>query len=641
MKKIAVFVTGVMYSHMSRIISGIRRCAAQNGCALFVYTCERRFTPDSSHDAGEYKIYDMAQIPLFDGCILINSSIYSPECLDELIRRIAQSNVPRVSVEKEMDGFINVFIDNATPERELVEHMIKVHGCKKIDFISGPLVNSEAVDRLRGYREALEANGIAYDPARVFEGTFFLESGERAIEYFLENDSELPDAVISANDRMALGAFSSLARHGLRVPEDVRLAGFDDDYEAVYHKPALSSVQRGQKQEGYAACDALLRDDPQTTITIDAKPVFRDSCGCADGPGMDVDRFRMERLSNQLRTEDYILETRRMAIDLTDVDSFDGLRDSLKTYIPMSGFRRFYLVLYKDVMRRQRAEDMIGVMSPNEISAESGTLLLIGYEDGEVFERDDFDMSGILERADVPCGDGSYIVSPLHYGNEMFGYCVCTGSEFPFESEMYYSWLMNISNSIESIRRAQLMQSAITRLSEMWCVDALTGIYNRAGFNRFGSRVWSQSIQEGKNAMLLFFDLNGLKAINDNCGHDEGDRYIKALANVLHSTRRHGEVVSRYGGDEFVVIACGVSDDYVSDYIESIERRIAKFNASNKSEYALSASVGCCIVWPKPGDSLEKAIETADADMYKNKLRGRGEARSEETKNVSNPSDEG
>ena len=112
---------------------------------------------------------------------------------------------------------------------------------------------------------------------------------------------------------------------------------------------------------------------------------------------------------------------------------------------------------------------------------------------------------------------------------------------------------------------------------------------------------------------------DGLKEVNDVYGHDEGDALIKEVATILKENKRHGEIVIRYGGDEFVLLAAGYNDEEASACIDRIEAAMHRFNESGTKKYAIEASIGYCITTLETPDALNALIEDADHEMYKKK----------------------
>ncbi len=116
----------------------------------------------------------------------------------------------------------------------------------------------DANERLRGYRAALEAAGIAFEPALVVPGDYHEVSGLLAVNRLLESQQHF-SAIFAANDQMAFGASLGLQRRSLRVPEDVSLVGFDDLPTSVYAIPPLSTVQQPAYDLGRLAATAMLQ----------------------------------------------------------------------------------------------------------------------------------------------------------------------------------------------------------------------------------------------------------------------------------------------------------------------------------------------------------------------------------------------
>jgi len=625
MKNIAVLVAGLTISTITEVTEGIRDCVTANNCNVFFFTCERRYEKSILHDVGEYNIFKLPDFSEFDGVILINSTIGSGEVLCELADRIVKSGVPAVSLEYYRPDMYNVMIDNKTAMKEVVRHFVVEHGFKRIDFIAGPLDNAEARERLLAYREVLAENGIPVEERRIFTGDYLKESGKAAAQYFLELEPELPDAIISSNDVMALGAFVYLQKKGILVPEQIAISGFDDETSARYFEPRLTSVAREQYKSGYSACLKLiegLRESEKGDAHILATQLMkRESCGCACRDVIDNVKFRRNYFQKEESTERFMQETREMAIELTTVETLDGLKEAMKKYVQHIGCESFYLLLCKEWEGYHKDTDQYELSDKSDGYLREGygadCELVFGYAGNEFIEQCAIDLGTLLaDLKENRLGRNCYTVSPMHYRDRCFGYCIIGNSAFPFENQLFYTWTMNIGNAIETIREQYLLRAMIEKLNSIWIYDNLTGLYNRAGFNKYGGYVWRECIQKNYNAMLLFLDVDGLKCVNDTYGHDEGDRFIKALAGILKRCKHHGEIVMRYGGDEFVILASNVSEEKAEDYRSRILKEMKHYNESHKLPYQMSASIGVHITKPERQSELEEAIEEADRRMY-------------------------
>jgi LacI family transcriptional regulator len=178
-------------------------------------------------------------------------------------------------------GFDSISIDNYGGAVAMVDHL-SARGHREIAFVRGPAQNADAAERLRGFRDGMTR--IAGRPGREFEGNFTEESGYSAgLE--IAAMSPRPTAVFAANDSMAIGVMSGLRHAGLRVPDDVGVAGFDDIPIGRYLTPALTTVSASITDLGKKAFDLLMESIAQggqrkaRHETIPTSLVVRDSCG--------------------------------------------------------------------------------------------------------------------------------------------------------------------------------------------------------------------------------------------------------------------------------------------------------------------------------------------------------------------------
>ena len=185
-------------------------------------------------------------------------------------------------------GCDTISIANQDGAYQAVRHLAGL-GYRRIAAVTGPAANSDAQQRLAGYRGALAEAGIAYDPRLVVEGDFTEPSGYHAVESLLALEQR-PEAVFFGNDYMAIGGLAALSTAGLRVPEDIAIAGFDDIAMARYLTPALTTVHVDLIEFGARAIRRLLAirdgasgDVPHHEI-VGATLVVRRSCGAADTP---------------------------------------------------------------------------------------------------------------------------------------------------------------------------------------------------------------------------------------------------------------------------------------------------------------------------------------------------------------------
>jgi diguanylate cyclase (GGDEF)-like protein/PAS domain S-box-containing protein len=149
--------------------------------------------------------------------------------------------------------------------------------------------------------------------------------------------------------------------------------------------------------------------------------------------------------------------------------------------------------------------------------------------------------------------------------------------------------------------------------------DELTGLYNRRGFFEVAAQARNQALRDARPAALIFVDLNGMKRINDELGHDVGDLALVDAAQVLKKAFRAADVIGRLGGDELVAFAL----DFTEDSLDGLRRRLRDLADVRVTEHArpfrLSFSVGAALLEVGSGQSLTDLVERADVAMYEQK----------------------
>lgn len=177
----------------------------------------------------------------------------------------------------------------------------------------------------------------------------------------------------------------------------------------------------------------------------------------------------------------------------------------------------------------------------------------------------------------------------------------------------------NGSLLIRSIRYAierHRMQAALRILS---LVDELTGLYNRRGFLTLAEHQVKLSQRKNNGFYLIYADLDGMKAINDTYGHREGDRALIATAHILTDTFRGSDIIARMGGDEFTIVTIDSNHNSAETIAKRLKSRIDNFNATEKSPFCLSLSIGIVHFDPQTPHPLRELLEEADSLMYAQK----------------------
>jgi DNA-binding LacI/PurR family transcriptional regulator/GAF domain-containing protein len=272
-------------SYYANLWAGFVSAAPELDVNLICYVGGTINVSQYGFDAQRNILYDLVSSERVDGLVICGAlgNFMATEEFQSFVDRYRP--LPMVGIAQ-TPGIPNVVVDNEKGVRDLVTHFIEVHGYRRIAFIRGPEGNREAELRYRAYVEALAEHGLPLDPDLVAPGAFVHQTGVEAIRLLLDERKAEVDAVVAANDWMALGALEALRERGIRVPQDIALTGFDDTREAAASRPSLTTVQQPIQQLGQAGIEVLLRllageQVPEETI-LPTRLMVRQSCGCSE-----------------------------------------------------------------------------------------------------------------------------------------------------------------------------------------------------------------------------------------------------------------------------------------------------------------------------------------------------------------------
>ena len=234
-------------------------------------------------DEDEERFYErILKNRLIDGLIIASATVSAQK---SLINHLLKVNLPFVLVERPLyheDEVSYVSVDNVQAAQNIVNHLLN-QGRQRIGTIAGALDNPDGIDRLKGYKLALEGAGIAYDESLVVEGHFKQRSGYLGMKALLDKNI---DAVFVASDSTAVGAMQALEEARIRVPDDLALVGFDDLPYAIQTTPQLTTMRHPILSKGAQATSLLLdliegiTEGPQQRL-LPTQLIIRESCGAA------------------------------------------------------------------------------------------------------------------------------------------------------------------------------------------------------------------------------------------------------------------------------------------------------------------------------------------------------------------------
>ena len=270
---IGLLLTNMHNDFFAPLVSGIESVVREQGFNLLVATHRADMPAMAPFSVGAHNT---------DGLIVFADSLS-----DQHLADLRRDGFPLILTHRSSPPDLHipsVTVENKDASRRLVEHLIQVHNRRRIMFARGPAHQDDSHWREVGYREALAANGLEYDPELVICGEFEREIAYTAMMDFLAGNHPPFDAVFSGDDDAAIGIIKALKERGYRVPEDVSVVGFDDSRLSAFLTPPLTTVRAPTEEVGRTAAqrlfDVLSGKNVAPVTLLPTEIVIRHSCGC-------------------------------------------------------------------------------------------------------------------------------------------------------------------------------------------------------------------------------------------------------------------------------------------------------------------------------------------------------------------------
>jgi LacI family transcriptional regulator len=271
---IGVIVHDITDPYFAEVVRGVEDAAESSG--YLVITCS-----DERDGAREASYVRLLRAMRAAGVIFAGSGLDDPASRDETPRHLSAlraSGAAVVHLSPHADGRPDVGVDNRSGIASMIAALVGL-GHRRIAFVAGPAALFVARERLAGYRDGLATASIELDARLIVESGFDAESGAHAVDRLVDSGVDF-SAISCANDLLALGALQRLHERGIRVPDDVSVAGFDDISVAQMTAPSLSTVRlplRDMGRLGFAAAVGTLSGKKVRPVTLPTEVLLRDS----------------------------------------------------------------------------------------------------------------------------------------------------------------------------------------------------------------------------------------------------------------------------------------------------------------------------------------------------------------------------
>ena len=614
--KICAFIGDMYRDYSAAIIKELKAKAWERGHSIDIFGNCSVPTMNPLHVEGLKSILNIPPLNDYDGIILCADTLNHFGMNKELIEKLSTADdlPPIISLRSDEAGFYNIVPDNRQIMHDITALVLsKIEG-NDIGFVTGrdDLLDSE--ERRAGFEDAMKEAGRKVSEKLIFHGNYWIDQGPQQADFFIRPDGTLPKAIICSNDYMAIALMDELMLRGYSIPKDTMITGVDNMESSAIHIPSLTTSEISETTLADSAIDSLEKilagKDVDFYINVPGTLVERESTGQTDEENDIQEAFRQLEIikkTNLDKSREFVL----ISMDYEDALSVDKCLEITLQYLKsLEVFKSCYLCRHRENDRELGGYFLDnGEPKIDSVPFPSDRLLPEGFERKE-------DESAVT------------VYLPIHYRNEVYGYCVC---EFDPSKNEFIDEKIELVMVIfgQALNRIQMYNKLfeVEDIMDLYVKDALTGLYNRRGFDQKISALFNSCNKDKFGVAVASIDMDGLKYINDTFGHSEGDKAITGIAECIKKALNPNEFVARMGGDEFEAVLVIDNPGRVGQFIRTLRTEIKDANEVLDAEYVLSASIGTCEV--SEWSMLMECMNKADKAMYlekKTKKAGRGEA---------------
>ena len=622
-KTIAVIVGTTDGFFQSKCLTGIIKQAKKLDYNVAVFSVFTMTDNRTKHQLGEENIYELLRSECIAGAVLVDYSFWADTVKNHIYDLIASIPGFRAVIldQNGRNGFKGIIPDDRKGFSQVMDHLIEVHGFRKIYCLTGAAEFSVSHIRADGYRDSMRKHGLEFSEDYIIFGDFWTMAATALAEKIANGEIEKPEAVVCANDKSASTLVNELISRGVRVPDDVAVAGYDLGSDSIINDPSVTSCTRPDLYTGELCICELHRQITGESVEPkdENKGVFvqGESCGCRRDVAFAHSFHEVERLENESES------TFRFSCMQESLMASETLEELIiniysRIYI-IRNVSAFVLCLNKDwnlfrendddYIRKGYSEDMIEVMFWSWESEKRN----VPFNSKELFPPDI-----LIDDRPVAC-----FFNAVHFEDRCFGYQVVrfADEENNAPEDIYHSWASAVSISLEFRRMSDRMKLMYNRAFANSIRDAMTGLYNRQGYELYSKEIFDLAKERKTKLLVVVADLDDLKKINDTYGHDEGDNAITVAARALQTCCGNGEYCVRSGGDEFIIIGTYDYDNAIPIFYRSrIDGYLARYNSSSEKPYHVGMSTGFFIDYTDGYDDIDRCLKIADERMYANKV---------------------
>lgn len=554
----------------------------------------------------------MMDMDILDAVIIDATNICDKILVEAIVKKANIESKSVFVIGKKIDNAVSVISNRSATFKEMLEHFIEVHDAKAVNLILSREDSWRSKEYLSIYEEVL------CDKADTKNRVRYSKSISDDVHDILADFSknEKFDAIICESDTAANIAIRWFKDNGVRVPEDVIVAGLDgtsyDDKSIDAITTSIPDLDMLCKKAIELVSDSLEGKEVANINTVNAIPRYALSCGCNysrdDALKEEIEVLRTIKKENEkIDSLIYLLSE-----NLVEVSQLGEIAKTIEEGMPAGAF-----LCVKDSFMQDVFQDEISVGSPEKndkyyVIADTRTMPATW----EAFALSDLcpGLRGMLAE------EKPIIVAPVYYQKAQYGYFIFNSDKYDIQAFTIEKFLLNFNQIIGRYmigRKLRFASSELFHANEdikrLRDRDILTGLYNTRGFLHKLEDLKDESIKAKDGLIVACIDLRKLSDINDVYGHSEGDMAIQTMASILLDCIKKPAICAHIGSDEFVYAThtdCA-PENVMAKFFKTLSDKLEQYNEASGKDYSIEIYHAYLVVNPNEKTNMNAFLDEA------------------------------
>lgn len=464
-KKLAVLSCGWSYDFLTDFISGIKRAVDGKDTDVYVFNCYNYVEFNGYINNSGFSIYNLVNYEDYDGVIILSDLIQNARVLEKERQKILAAGKPAISINLAMKDISCLKVDNYSGFYELVTHLIKEHGIKDFAWLGGKETTLEIAERYKAYRTALTDNNIPINMENVH--TIPSSSYNDAYAYLMEtkkSGATKPQAVVCANDYIALAVMKIAEERGVKVPEELKVIGYGDTIWGKMVNPGMTTVRSNAEQIGFEAANRVLNPAGEAQLLkLKSSPVYRASCGCQANSQPEGKSYSLQIIDDLNQKEKFNTQIEQLN------EIFLEANDTFTLLTNLEGlFQKSHLFEGSDFCIFLKADWSSVLINteeklPQNLSYGSQVQAIASIQNDVKYPREILSVRDLLPSKMLTEGSNVFLFMPIYNHSYVHGYYVSKNSLAFLNSNFGYVWTKTFGNSIERFRKRNMYKHKMTK----------------------------------------------------------------------------------------------------------------------------------------------------------------------------------